>query len=221
MVDLNKLFYAQYDEYQKITDKFIFEKYMNTFFNKLIFYAPLFLVTLSSIINTLSFNLYLFYGNMIVFFFIIALYYFKLEKDMHEKFKKTNSNYSKDIAQKYPKFNRKYLRLLHFYNNSSKKLTIAELNGLIEIAESKISVKNNDFFNSLTFMIIISVLLGQLANTFGDYKNIAGKLNYFYFFSTVLYTRYVLFGTYQTESYKLIEFKEFLVSSKYFGNQST
>lgn len=220
MADLTKLFYDHYNEYKKITDKFIFEKYMNTFFNKLIFYTPLFLVTLGSIINTLSFNLYLFYGNMIIFLFIIALYFLKLEKDMHKHFEKINSNYSKEIAKKYSKFNRKYLRLLHFYNNIGKKLTTVELNGLIEITEAKISVKNNDFFNSLTFIIIISVLLGQLANTFGDYKKIEGMLNYFYFFSAVLYTRYVLFGTYQTESNKLIEFKEFLVSSKYLDNQS-
>ena len=213
--DVIVLFFDTYNSYKKITDKVIFDKYLKSSYEKSFFYFPLILVVIGMITNIYYFNSLLFYGNSIVFGLLMILYMLKVEKILHTNISKIVIEYSEDIARNYSKFNRKYLRFLHFYHNKNSILSLNDIENIIEITNAKLENKNYSFLNSIIFTIIISLFISQLANTFGGYITTEAIINFIYFSSALFYIRYVLFGGFIPEKQKLAEFKEFLVDMKY------
>lgn len=209
------LFYENYKDYKKITDKVIFDNYTNSKYEKSFFYFSFILVFMGLMINILYFNTLLFYGNILIFLFIILLYLFKIEKILHINISKTIPEYSTIISKNYSKFDRKYLRFLHFYYTRNNNLSFTNISNMIEIADAKLGNRKYTFVDSIIFTIIVSLFIGQLANTFGAFTTVEAIECFMYCTVALIYIRYVILGTYYSEEYKLTEFKEFLVDIKY------
>jgi len=216
-----ELFYDNFKYYNSITDKLIFDKYLKSGYEKSFFYLPLLLITIGLITNIFYFKTLLFYGNILVFILLILVYMFKTEKMIHHNISEIISDYSKDIANNYVKFDRKYLRFLHFNHIRSSKLSLNDIENMLEIVDVKAQNKSFNFLNSIIFTMIFSLFLSQLASTFGSYTTAEGMIGFIYFVSTLLYFRYVIFTTYTSKAQKLLEFKGFLIDMKHLKANKT
>lgn len=210
------LFQQYYNGYKGITSSTIYSKYINGSHNKVTFIFPIVLMTFGFGVNIyfVESNSLYYFGNTIVFFVFTVVFACKVEKIIHQNFFKEHIEYSYIFSNNCFDFSRKNLRFLHFYYHFVSKLTLNEIEGLIEKAGAAMETSIKSCINFI-FMNMIVVFLGVAASMFG-LADLDKTISLTILFLVFLYiTRFTFLSWFETKGCRLAEFKEFLVYSKY------